>query len=239
MKRVVLTENQMKAVLLEEQVARILIESLNESKSFEDMKNRIKKALAMGVSVAAIISAISRSSLSDEARSQLISDLNTEQTEMVDTTGYSKKIEDVKKYMEFALKNQGFSMDSTDLKPETLVDASIKNNFSLAFMLAAAHLESDFGATKRAQKTNSVFSVGSYDNGKDAVTYDDPNDSVQGYIDLINRDYLVDGKTLDDLVKDGQFVNYMGKRYASNPKYEKSMRYLINLVKSRCPNIDS
>ena len=63
MKKLILTESQIQALLLEERLAWLLQESLNESKNFDEMKRKIKKALAMGVSVAVIIAAISKMNL--------------------------------------------------------------------------------------------------------------------------------------------------------------------------------
>ena len=138
--------------------------------------------------------------------------------------------------MATALKNQGYTMNSTGLKPETMVKVCEEKGFSLPFMMAAAHLESCFGATNRARKTNSVFSVGSYDNGKNVVTYSDPNDSVADYVDLLERRYL-DGKTLNDLLRPGGFIDKDGHRYASNPKYERQLSSIINKIKNKYPEL--
>ena len=234
--RVILTESQFKTLLMEQRLAYILQESLNESRTFDEMKQKIKKALALGVSTAVIVAAISRMGIPNEQKEQL---KNIAQTEMIDTTGFAKKVNDVKKYMEFALKNQGFTLESTGLKPETLVRASMEKGFDLPFLMAAAHQESCFGATKRARRTNSVFSVGSYDNGKDVVTYDDPNDSVDDYIKLLKSHYLVDGKTINDLMTPGKFVNELGKRYASDKGYEGKIKYLRNLIIKKFPELES
>lgn len=240
MKKVILTENQVKTLLYEERLAWLLQESLNESKTFEDLKKKIMKALAMGVSVITIISAISHLNINNDAKQELINIANGEErTEMVDTAGFAKKVKDVEAYMKFALKNQGFSLESTGLKPETLVKASMETGFDLPFLMAAAHQESCFGATPRAKRTNSVFSVGSYDNGKDTVTYDDPNDSVLDYIKLINNHYLVNGKTIDDLMSLGNFTNDDGNRYASCKTYEGKIKYLRNLILKKFPELAS
>jgi len=233
--KVVLTEAQMKTLLYEERLAWLLQESLNESKTFDEMSKKIKKALAMGVSVAAIIAAISKMDIPDFWKSRL--EQTAHNTEMVDTTGFAKKVKDVEAYMKFALSNQGFSMQSTKLRPETLVRASMETGFDLPFLMAAAHQESCFGATPRAQRTNSVFSVGSYDNGQDVVTYNDPNESVMDYIDLLRRRYLVNGKTIFDLMSPGNFVNDDGKRYASDKGYEGKIKYLRNLVIKKFPEL--
>lgn len=106
-------------------------------------------------------------------------------------------------------------------------------------MLTAAHLESCFGATNRAKRTNSVFSVGAYDNGKDIVTYSDPNESIYGYIKLINNDYLINGKTINDLLRPGGFINKNGHRYASKKNYEKILRNIRNKIINTYPELIS
>ena len=233
--KVILTETQMNALLLEERLAWILKESLNESTSFDEMKKKIRKALSMGVAVATILTAVANMNLSNIAKRQLID--YAKNTEMVNDSLYAQKVKDCEEYMKFALKNQGYSLESTGLKPETLVKASMETGFDLPFMMAAAHLESCFGATPRARRTNSVFSVGSYDNGKDVVTYADPNDSVDGYINLLNNHYLIDGKTIFDLMKPGNFVNEIGKRYASDKNYEGKIKSIRNLILKKFPNL--
>lgn len=235
--KVILTETQMSALLTEERLAWILKESLNESKSFDEMKKKIKKALSMGVAVATILTAISNMNLSNGTKSQLIDFAKS--TEMVNDSLYAQKVKACEEYMKFALKNQGFSLDSTGLKPETLVSAAIEKGFDLPFLMAAAHQESCFGATPRAKRTNSVFSVGSYDNGKDVVTYEDPNDSVDGYISLLNNHYLVDGKTIFNLMEPGKFVNDVGNRYASDKGYEGKIKSLRNLIIKKFPILAS
>ena len=234
MKKVVLTESQIQTLILEERLAWLLQESLNESKNFEEMKRKVKKALAMGVSVAVIIAAISKMDI-PFGQKRSLEDLA--KTERLDTTGFSKKVKDVEAYMKFALGNQGYSMKSTRLRPETLVMASMETGFDLPFLMAVAHQESCFGATPRAQRTNSVFSVGSFDNGKDYNTYSDPNESVADYIDLLRRRYLVNGKGLLDLLVPGQFVNDEGKRYASDKGYEGKIQYLRNLILKKFPEL--
>lgn len=231
--KVILTESQFNALLTEERLARILQESWGESKKMDTLKRKIKKALAMGVTVAALMTAVSKLDTSFGERQELTNFINTEMADSL----FNQKVKACEKYMKFALNNQGFSLESTGLKPETLVRASMETGFDLPFLMAAAHQESCFGATPRAKRTNSVFSVGSFDNGKDYNTYADPNDSVADYIDLLNRRYLVDGKTIFDLMQPGQFVNDDGKRYASDKGYEGRIKYLRNLILQKCPEL--
>ena len=210
--KLILTEEQLNLLLQTEGVARLLQESLGDSKKLENLKKIIRKLLAT------------------------VGEAELKKAELVDSS-FQEKVKACKEYMEYALKNQNYTLESTDLKPETLVRASIEKGFDLPFLMAVAHQESCFGATPRAQRTNSVFSEGSWDNGKNAVTYSDPNESVYGYIDLMNRSYIVNGKTLFDLLAPGAFVNGIGKRYASDTNYENKIKRLRNRIIKKYPEL--
>ena len=248
MAKIVLTENQIKTLLTEERLALVLQEAIDRAESEYSILRKIKGYLVAGVSALAILTAVTNSTLPNITKKHIISYVkdhtknnvnqpDAEAQPQLDTAGFADKVKGVTKYMETALKNQGYSWKSTKLKPETLVSASMETGFDLPFLLAAAHQESCFGATPRAQRTNSVFSVGSYDNGKNMKVYSDPNDSVDDYIDLVNRRYLTDGKTLTDLLKPGCFVNDQGKRYASDKGYEGKIRQLRNSIIKRYPDL--
>ena len=236
--KLILTEEQLNLLLQTEGVARLLQESLGDSKNLENLKGIIRKLLATGVALTTIVAALNKQNLPQSERDMLINAAMAEQdaTELVDTT-FQTKVEACRKYMETALKNQNYSWESTDLKPETLVKASMEENFDLPFLMAVAHQESCFGATPRAQRTNSVFSEGSWDNGKNTVTYSDPNESVYGYIGLMNRSYIVNGKSLFDLLVPGEFVNGIGKRYASDVNYERKIKSLRNRILQKYPEL--
>ena len=236
--KLILTEEQLNLLLQTEGVARLLQESLGDSKNLENLKGIIRKLLATGVALTTIVAALNKQNLPQSEIDMLINAAMTEQdaTELVDTT-FQTKVEACRKYMETALKNQNYSWESTDLKPETLVKASMEENFDLPFLMAVAHQESCFGATPRAQRTNSVFSEGSWDNGQNKVTYSDPNESVYGYIDLMNSSYIVNGKSLFDLLVPGEFVNGIGKRYASDVNYERKIKNLRNRILQKYPEL--
>jgi hypothetical protein len=51
-----------------------------------------------------------------------------------------------------------------------------------------------------------------------------------GYVKLLRNDYLIDGKTLFNLLKPGQFVNYNGDSYASDTNYEKDIKNIRNRI---------
>ena len=238
--KLILTEEQLNLLLQTEGVARLLQESLGDSKNLENLKKIIRKLLSTGVALTTIIAALNKQNLPQTEKDILIntviSDVKLKKAELVDST-FQKKVEACRAYMEYALKSQNYTLDSTGLKPETLVRASIEKGFDLPFLMAVAHQESCFGATPRAQRTNSVFSEGLWDNGKNAVTYSDPNESVYGYIDLMNRSYIVNGKTLFDLLAPGAFVNGIGKRYASDANYENKIKRLRNRIIKKYPEL--
>lgn len=227
-------------LLQTEGVARLLQESLGDSKNLENLKGIIRKLLATGVALTTIVAALNKQNLPQSEIDMLVKaaqgEAELKKTEFVDTT-FQEKVEACREYMEYALNNQNYTMDSTDLKPETLVRASIERGFDLPFLMAVAHQESCFGATPRAQRTNSVFSEGSWDDGSDKTTYSDPNESVYGYIDLLNRSYIVNGKTLFDLLTPGAFVNGIGKRYASDINYEQKIKSLRNRILKKYPEL--
>ena len=236
--KVILTEKQIDSLLQAEGVARLLQESLGESKNLENLKKIVLRLIAAGIAATTIISAINKVNAPSWEKEKLRQMVLARQdnAEKIDTV-FEKKVNACREYMEYALKNQNFTLNSTGLKPETLVKASMESNFDLPFLMAVAHQESCFGATPRARRTNSVFSEGAWDNGSDKVKYSDPNESVYGYIDLLNNSYLVNGKTLFDLLKPGSFVNGIGKRYASDKAYEQKISSIRKRILQKYPEL--
>lgn len=235
--KIILTENQMAAILETESVAQLLQESFVDSKNIDNLKRIIKRLLITGVAATSIITAINKTNLPNTDKEALLNAVMVDNQPSAVDTVFLQKVEACKAYMEYALNNQGYTLESTGLKPETLVRASMENSFDLPFLMAVAHQESCFGATPRAQRTNSVFSVGSYDNGKNVVTYSNPNESVYGYIDLLNSSYIVNGKSLFDLLKPGGFVNGIGKRYAKDKTYEAKIKNVRNRILKKFPQL--
>lgn len=235
--KLILTENQINFIKEREIASSLLEESLFKRGKLDRIVKTIKKMLYMGIAVATIVAVINKQDIDDETKNKLIEFVKQSEPKIEDSDEFKIKLDACRKYMAIALKNQGFSFNSTGLKPETLVKASIETGFDLPFLMAAAHQESCFGAASRSRRTNSVFNVGSYDDGRNVVTYSDPNDSVYGYIDLLNSDYLVDGKTIHDLLKPGRFVNYDNKRYASDKGYERKIKNLRNKILRNYPEL--
>lgn len=238
--KIIITESQLSSILLMEQNELLLLEGIFNSKSIDEFESKIKKALIGGVALTSVITAIYKTNLDRKEKEMLenFARIEAEMQHKADSI-FNVKVDACRKYMETALKNQGYSFASTDLKPETLVREAEKYNFDLPFLMAVVHQESCFGATPRAKRTNSPFSVGSYDDGKNVVTYSDPNESVGDYINLINRDYLFDGKSLLDLLKPNNFINKNGHRYAKDKGYEGKIKYLRDRILKQFPELNS
>jgi uncharacterized FlgJ-related protein len=142
----------------------------------------------------------------------------------------TEKICAVRDFMHKSAKNQGYSINKITLTPEAIVTACESENFDIPFVMAAAKLESCFGLSERAVKTNSVFAVGCYDNGKDYSFYDTQDECIVPYIQLLKNQYLGENKTILDILKPGCFVNFCGRRYASNVNYERQMASIRNSI---------
>lgn len=131
---------------------------------------------------------------------------------------------------------------SSKLDGEIVVDKCCEYNIDIAFVLAQGQIESHFGTTGTARKTNSVFNVGAYDGYSAAKQrangfgFSHPNESVEPYLILLTNKYLVNGKTINELMV--SYINYLGMRYASDTRYEYMLRSVYNKINSKT-NINS
>ena len=105
----------------------------------------------------------------------------------------------------------------------TFVNKCDEYNMNLFFVIAQAQVESAFATKGLGQKMNSAFNVKAYDGkgSKYMDKYHHPDESIEPYIVLIKNDYMGDSKTEMDLMDN--YVNFEGKRYATNPDYEAMM----------------
>ena len=209
---------------------------LNEGLNLKELFKRYKKAMAIGIAVSSIIFSINHLNLNDRDKERLKLQLGIEMQDNKTDSLMQQKIDAVREYMVTALKNRNVSEDNLKLSPEKIVQACENNNFDIPLLLAQAHLESCFGITNRAQKTNSVWSVGSYDNGKNVCTYASQDDSIVPYIKLMNNNYL-NGKSVDDILTPGQFIDKNGNRYAQDPKYETKVKSIRNKILQKYPEL--
>jgi len=121
------------------------------------------------------------------------------------------------------------------LNSEFLVNKCLEYNVDITFVLSQALLESHLGTKGKARSTNSVWNVGTYDNGKILYRYKHPDESVEPYLKLINENYLTYINSFGDtiykdighLIEDKGYTNYYGARFASAREYEKGMRRIM------------
>jgi len=109
---------------------------------------------------------------------------------------------------------------NSGLRALILVENCEKYGIPISFTLAQGEIESHFGTTGLAYRTNSIWNVGAFDgyNIKDIQhKFNNPNDSVLPYLELLVNNYLP-SKTVEDLLE--SFVDINGNRYASDKHYE-------------------
>lgn len=143
-------------------------------------------------------------------------------------------IGDIWEYMEESAARAGLNPYLIEITPEYILDLVEHTGFDLPLLLAQARQESCFGLTNRAKRTNSVFSMGSFDDGRDTCTFDTQDESVDYYIERMLSDYL-SSSTVGQLLR--KFVNYRGDRYASDPHYEDKIRSIRKSVLERYPEM--
>lgn len=113
-----------------------------------------------------------------------------------------------------------------------LMELCDEYNVDVRLAMAQAHLESHFGTLGIAAKTNSIFNVLAFDGrtaddmNKKGHGYSHPDHSIEPYLILLNKRYLVGNKTEKDLLH--KFVDIDNKRYASNPNYEEQLLGIYN-----------
>lgn len=121
---------------------------------------------------------------------------------------------------------------NSGLRALILVENCEKYGIPISFTLAQGEIESHFGTTGLAYRTNSVWNVGAFDNysiNDIKHKFYNPNDSVLPYLELLVNNYLP-SKTVEDLLE--SFVDINGNRYASDKHYEAKLsnkyKYIID-----------
>ena len=250
--KLVLTEQQFREVLIRESVEAFLDESSNlqwwkTGLSTEKLKN----LLVAGVAAGSIIASVNVNKFLTSAQRQAIkSFINRENAilhndrEALMRAQYSDslhqaKVEAVRQCLGDKMKNfrgpKNYDPNEVKVAPDEFVSAAEENNYDLVLVLAQAWCESRFCTTKRAKETNSMFSVGCYDNGKNKCVYKTPGESISPYMNLMKNDYAIDD-TLQDIFKGKKgLVNQNGDRYASDVNYEKTLKSVYDSIKKAYP----
>lgn len=116
------------------------------------------------------------------------------------------------------------------LRALILVENCEKYGIPITFTLAQGEIESHFGTKGLAFRTNSVWNVGAYDDHSISEIqhkFDNPNDSIIPYLDLLANNYLP-GKTVEDLLE--SYVDINGNRYASDKYYESKLKSTLEYI---------
>jgi flagellum-specific peptidoglycan hydrolase FlgJ len=138
----------------------------------------------------------------------------------VDITNSLKK--EVKMYIDKIAPGSKVSAD-------TLTNICLKYKINICFVLAQGHLESHFGTRGMATFTNSVFNVGTFDNGIIIRNYKTANQSLEPYVVLLISNYLNKEKSVDTLINN--YKNKNGYRYAMANNYEEQLKIIYNRLK--------
>ena len=247
-----LTESQINDIIVREGLKSLLEESVALNEVYSDrIKESIRNAIIAGVASTAIISAIyAAGNLNVNQKQQLadyaeyveseINGVSQEDYDIAQKELHQLKVQELERCMHdkyLLLKgHKAYNPNDIVLSAEEMVTACEEHNYDLVLAAAQAWNESAWGTTPRAMKTNSVFSVGAYDNGKDAVKYDTINASIRPYIKLMQNDYGLTPDTLDDIFNGKRsLVNNLGMRYASSETYEKNLKSTYNSIKKNYP----
>lgn len=120
------------------------------------------------------------------------------------------------------------SAPTSKLDAKMLVELCQKYNVDITFVLAQAMLESSLGTKGKAAVTNSVWNVGTYDDGQIRHTYKTVNHSIEPFLILIKEKYLGEHKTIANLTRDGGYKTLKGGyRFATFTGYEARLRTMM------------
>lgn len=243
MKSLVLTEQQLNN-LKEYYLLESYIGPVNESIDLNRLWEKYKQAIIAGVAASAIFASINNLAVDKQTRYTLsnlaqneFNSMMGETNQLTQNASLQNKVDAVKDYITKAVKNQGFNPNNLKLSPEEMVLACEETGYDLPMLMAQAHLESCFGFGRRARETNSVFSVGCYDNGKNIAKYSSQNASIRPYIRLMQNDYLRGEKSVDDILSPDAFVNMNGHRYAQDKNYENKVKSIRNKILKQYPQL--
>ena len=122
---------------------------------------------------------------------------------------------------------------TSNVRGYAIVDECEKYGVDICFVLAQAELESHFGTKGLGSKFNNIFNVDVHDkvkNQKDMkkkYVYKYPNESIEPYLQLLTKKYLVNKLESDLLIK---YVDINGSRYATDVDYEAKLRSKYNSI---------
>ena len=105
--------------------------------------------------------------------------------------------------------------------------------FPIELALSQGQMESGLGTNLKTK--NNVWNVGNWDKDAKVTDFDSPSTSAYNYMKTMYNDYFDKGKkNPEQLLKKG-LVNAEGKRYSSNPDYEKNVLNQMQVIRKRIP----
>jgi hypothetical protein len=248
-KTIRLSQSQLDELVLRENEKAVLCEAfmgLDFNEALKKGRELIKKGVAVGAVIAALVGTYSLDDAQKEKISKFFNVNSTNTNDMTDNgeqktfdqQKFNDQVAAVDQYMKSVVALNGYNPNDIQLTPLEIVKKCYEHNFKISNLLAHLHQESCFGMTPRARKSNSPFSVMLYDNPKkpDGKIYNSQDDSIEGFLNLIEKDYLRNGKTYSDLISGkNSFINYQNNRYAQDPNYEAKIQQLTNRVEKNFP----
>ena len=228
--------NMKKIAKIDEKELTILVEKYGAEQLLNEGFNKKKLATLIGAGIIAGSSLMDLPKNCTNREDNKIEYNNPYGINNIDYENILNKEKLVKEYISDILSKHGKTLSDLRFNPDNLVLASYQYEYDLPLLLAQLQIESHFGTTERARRTNSMFSIGSYDDGRDVVKYADQDSSIIPFIKIIKRDYLLNGeKEFDQLLQN--FINYNGHRYASNPNYENDLIKTRNSIIRKYPGL--
>lgn len=228
--------NLKKISTIDENKLAILVERYGAEQLLNEGFNKKKLAALIGAGIIAGSSLVDLPKKYTNKEDNRIEYNNPYGINNIDYENIVNKEKLVKEYISDILSKHGKTLSDLRFNPDNLVIASYQYDYDLPLLLAQLQVESHFGTTERARRTNSMFSIGAYDDGRDVVKYADQDSSIIPFIKTIKRDYLMNGeKEIDQLLQN--FVNHNGHRYASNPNYESDLAKTRSSIISKYPDL--
>lgn len=127
---------------------------------------------------------------------------------------------------------------NSKITSQNLVKKCLQYDIDIVFVLAQGKIESGLGVAGMASKTNSVWNVGTFDDGTILFRYEEADHSLEPYLKLLREKYLLriskSGDTLAirtwDLIRTKSFTDYSGYRYATSQTYESKLRSVMQNI---------
>lgn len=131
-----------------------------------------------------------------------------------------------------------YSDGKSPITAQDVIDVSAKYGVPVELILAQGRLESNFGTKGRGARTKNIYNVGNYTAGdtmpKDSAEQkavsremEDWTSGLEAYAKLLKEDYMPEDGNWNTLL-DEEFVNKDGNRYATDDKYETTLKSLIS-----------